>query len=263
MTNINAIRKTPDVNGIYEYLENVRSSELSTTNWEFDPDVTTLEAANIPQKHWKFVAPDVVEMSDAEKLAANKSLLPEHAEYMYVQQQSGRFYCYTDNRWISSSDDNYGSNYYQFAESGGKADNPVIEWEHQGVLMDKGETVRRLTFNARSNNNEVTDFNIRVYARFPTNPDKWRTGLSGDANMTNELLLDDMFMNPVDTPNWDLPFTGNMKLHHRRTINLDYQMPADGWLSLYIKPKGIIKSTRYIMSTFRYDIININEETSA
>jgi hypothetical protein len=81
--------------------------------------------------------------------------------------------------------------------------------------------------------------------------------------MTNELLLDDMFMNPVDTPNWDLPFSGNMKLHHRRTINLDYQMPADGWLSLYIKPKGIIKSTRYIMSTFRYDIIHINEETSA
>lgn len=260
---VNAIRKTPDVNGIYEYIKKVRSNQLSTVDWDFDPDVVALEAAKVPPKHWKFVAPNVVEMSDAEKLAVNNKLLPEHAEYMYVQQMSGRFYCYADNRWISSSDDNYGSNYYQFAESGGKADNPILEWEHQGVIMDKGETVRRLTFNARMNNTEVEDLEIRVYARFPTNPDKWRTGLSGDANMTNELILSDMFMNPVDTPNWDLPFSGKTNTHHRRTINLDYQMPADGWLSLYVKPVGTIKSTRYVMASFRYDIISINEETSS
>jgi len=259
MNLVNAIRKTPDTSGIYEYIENVRQNHLDTDNWEISPDVSALD--DVPRKFWKWNDPGVVEMSAEEKLVVNTKLMPELAQYAYAIQNSGRFYCYSDNRWITSGDDNYGSNYYQFAESGGTKTDPVIEWEQQGVMVARGETIRKFTINARANSNDVDDFQIQLVARYPKNSDKWRSGLTGDGNMTNEVIADDLFFDPVDTTNWDLPFSGNMNTFHRRTVSVDYQFPTDGWLSLFIKPIGDISSTRYILSTFRYDIIGVSEET--
>lgn len=260
MALINAIRRVADNNGVYEYIENVNDTDLSATDWAFDPNIDAVFGTD--KTYWKFDGTSVVQMTDEEALAVRLNMVPVNAEYMTTTQNAGRFYCYTDNRWVTESDDNYGMNYYQCTESGGTGDNPIPEWEHQGLMMEKGERIKRITINAKTNNNEVTDFQVRLIARYPTNADRWRTGLTGDANMTNDILLDGLFMNPVDVVNWDTAYTGNMNTHHRRTINIDYQIPTDGWLSLYIRPIGTITSTRYLIMTYRYDIIAVNNETS-
>ena len=261
MALINAIRKTPNIYGIYEYIENVSADSLPIAEWDHDPDLSAV--TGIDRKYWKFVAPSVVPMPDSEALAVRLNLVPEYADYMYTVQNSGRFYMYGDERWVTESDDNYGMSYYQFVENGGTGDNPVAEWEHQGTMIEQGERVKRFTMNARVNSNDITDWQIRLIARFPTNPTRWRTGLSGDANMTNVTLLDGLFMNPTDIINWDVPYSGNPNTHHRRTINVDYQFPSDGWLSLYVRPRraGTQTNTRYLMATYRYDIIAVHAET--
>lgn len=259
MALVNAIRKTPNIYGVYEYIENVNADDLSSTDWDIDPDLSNV--ATTDRKYWKFDSPDVVPMTDVESLAVRLAMTPANAEYMTSIHSSGRFYMYTDNRWVTESDDNYGTNYYQFTESGGTGDNPLYEWEHQGTMIEQGERLRRLTVNIRANNNEVTDVQIRLMARYPTNAERWRTGLTGDANMTNDIILDDFFMNPSDIVNWDTAYSGNMNTHHRRTINIDYQFPTDAWLSLYVRPVGTLTATRYLLTTYRYDIIAVNDET--
>ena len=68
----NAIKKTADVNGIFQYVESVHTPDYPTADWALDPDVSGLSA--VPRNHWKWDGAAVVEMSQAEKDAVDAAL---------------------------------------------------------------------------------------------------------------------------------------------------------------------------------------------
>lgn len=168
---------------------------------------------------------------------------------------SGRVYCYSDKRWVTDSDDNYGVNYYQFQESGTTSANPIIEWEHKGVLLNQGAVIRTIDIAGHSNSPEIEDMEILIAFRYPTNVSSWNTGFSTDATMTNVIIHRDFFYNAVSS----VPvFTGNSALLRKRKIFLNYKAVADGFLSVYFKPVGINTVTRYWRCAYTYAIVPNN-----
>ncbi len=69
----NAIKKTADVNGIFQYVESINTPDYPTAEWEIDPDVTGVAA--VPRNHWKYDGSSVVaEMTQPEKDAVDDAL---------------------------------------------------------------------------------------------------------------------------------------------------------------------------------------------
>lgn len=162
---------------------------------------------------------------------------------------SGRFYLYTDLRWVTDSDDNYGAAYYQFNESGGTGLDPITEWEHMGFFIPKGKTVKKLHFTCRANNTEVTDFEIHAVLRRPDPITRWETGMDNDAEDVDTLLLRDLFV--AGSP---ITLGGNMGDRRRRTFDINTEATEDSYLSIYIKPIGVLSATRYLMTSYTWEI---------
>lgn len=172
-----------------------------------------------------------------------------------IIHNSGRVYCYTDNRWVTDSDDNYGVNYYQFTESAGTGTNPNVEWEHKGVYLPAGTRISKIDFLGNSNNLEVTDLEISIMFRHPTSSTLWTTGINADSQMVNTEIHRDLFFQAANA----VPFTkSNTRYHHKRTIYLNYTVPNDGFVSIYFKPVGAITATRYYRCAYSYSIVPDN-----
>lgn len=159
---------------------------------------------------------------------------------------SGRWYLYTDKRWITESDDIYWPAYYQFSESGAVGAEPVVEWEHKGVLLPEWTHIESLDFLARADSIEVTDFEIRVVARYPTVQTRWQSWVDADAEMTNVNMYSGNFVEAWWT--WD------MADHRKKVIPINYTLTGDAMVSIYIKPVGTLTATRYLQSTHTYKI---------
>lgn len=156
---------------------------------------------------------------------------------------SGRWYCYTDNRWICANDDNYGSSYYQFAEPAGTNDDPLIEWEHLGHLIMPGERITSLVFAGQSNNTTVTDFELTLSRKVPTPVTRWETGVDADAEFDHTEIFRGKFL---DT------FTGNSNDMHLKVFEVVGDQPLEHFsmLSTYGRPLGTITATRYYRTTY-------------
>lgn len=155
-------------------------------------------------------------------------------------ETSGRIYCQTNNRWITDSDDNYGRQYYQWAEQAGTGVNPIAEWEHMGLLMPKGKKLRKLLIMARANNAQVTDFEISIMVRIPTPITRYKTGIDADSEMENIEVFRGNFV--------ELGMTGNMQDRRLKEIDLgDYEIPENAQVSMYFKPIGALTGRRYIL----------------
>lgn len=174
-----------------------------------------------------------------------------------IVHNSGRIYCYTDNRWITDSDDNYGVSYYQFSEPAGTGTDPIMGWEHKGVFVPKDMLLRKIDFIGNSNNTEVTDLEIMIVHRYPTNQADWNTGIASDNAMTNVTIHRDLFMAATT----GIAFTGATNRHRRRSIFLNYKVPQDGWISIYFKPVGTISATRYYRCAYTYSFSPIAPNT--
>ncbi|MEL7428012.1 MAG: hypothetical protein AAFN81_33825 [Bacteroidota bacterium] len=173
-------------------------------------------------------------MSDLQKLPA------------YTIQGAARFYCYTNNRWVTDSDDNYGTNYHQANENGGTGATPIVEWEHLGNLISQGRTINRLKIVGHSNNLQITDMEIYIVAKFPDTDARWETGIDNDAEDVTDVLFQGNFKTPT--------MTGNMNDLMKRDIQINYTFPRDGFLSLYVRPVGTLTATRYWRATWVWEI---------
>lgn len=165
-------------------------------------------------------------------------------------KSSGRFHCFTNNRWVTESDDLFGSNNQNFNEnSGNNATVPTLEWEHLGLLLPANVFIKNLHFMCRSNNNEVTDFTFYIVERRPTNIAAYQSGYDGDNEMTNTLIYNETWRNSVGS------FTGNMNDMHYANIPINHTTTEIVQISIYVKPIGSISSTRYIYSNWTWEII--------
>ena len=88
----NAIKKTPDGNGIFEYKESVNTPSYPPATWEINPDVSGV--SGVARIYWKYDGSNVVvEMSQGEKDAVDAALeaaamvIPSDAN-LYTNEQS-------------------------------------------------------------------------------------------------------------------------------------------------------------------------------
>lgn len=162
---------------------------------------------------------------------------------------SGRFYLYTDNRWVTDSDDNYGLSYYQFNENCGTGVDPLIEWEHMGIFIPKGRTIKKLHFTCRANNVQVTDVEIYGLLRHPNPITRWESGMDNDSEDTVIELFRELFVE-----NASPALNGNMADRRRRTFVLDTEVPEDSYLSIYIKPVGTLTANRYLTTSYTWEV---------
>lgn len=161
---------------------------------------------------------------------------------------TGRFYLYTDFRWVTDSDDNYGPGYYQFAESGGTGADPVLEWEWSGFQVPAGRTVKSFCLTARANNTQVTDVEIGLYARRPTDPAARSSGFDADGEMTNDELWRGFWTQTI--PN----YSGAINDRHSMIIPLNYTQPEPYELTVAVKPQGALSANRYFLVSYVWEI---------
>lgn len=174
-------------------------------------------------------------------------LIPEEPKTSLISN-SMRFYCYTDRRWVTESDDNYGTSYFQGQESGGAGADPLVEWEHMGTVIPKGKILKKMHLIARANSTQVTDFEISIMMRVPNPITRYESGFDSDTEMTNTEIFRGNFVQPN--------FTGFMT--DRRYLEIDlgnYEAAEVSQLSIYIKPIGTLFSTRYIMSNYTIEVM--------
>lgn len=163
---------------------------------------------------------------------------------------TGRFYLYTDNRWVTDSDDNYGPSYYQFNESGAVGVTPVMEWEHMGIFVPAGRTIEKFHFTGKTNNSQVTDLEFYCVLRYPDPITRWESGMDNDGEDDHVLLLNSLFMAPVG----ETAFTGGTNDSHRRTWTIGQSVDQDSYLSVYIRPVGVLTATRYMRASYMWEI---------
>ena len=149
-------------------VSNARYTLFADINGDVFPDADSFEAYLVSQ-----LQVDIM-LTQENSLAGGNTLI----------NISGRFYCYTNNRWVTDSDDNYGSQYYQFNENCGTGLTPLIEWEHKGIIIPAGRKIKALHFAGDSNNSQITDLELYAVIRKPNPITKWETGMDGDGEQT-------------------------------------------------------------------------------
>jgi len=159
---------------------------------------------------------------------------------------AGRFYCYSNRRWVTDSDDNYGSNLHQMNENCGTGTEPIIEWEHMGTLVQPGDVISKLHFSGKSNNNQVSDLEMRIVLKRPSNSSAWETGFDADGEVINEVIFSGNYKTAA--------MTGDMTDFMKRVIEFDpHVVEHQSMLSIYLRPIGTITGTRYFRATWNFE----------
>ena len=92
----------------------------------------------------------------------------------FIISNGYRFYCNTDNRWVTSSDDYYGTGYYQANETGGTGVDPTQKWQQQGLFLPSGAIIHKLHIVGRTNAVSISDLECYLYAQHPGPSASWR-----------------------------------------------------------------------------------------
>ena len=160
-----------------------------------------------------------------------------------------RFYLYNaDERWVTSSDDNYGTSWFQANESCGTGVDPLIEWEHQGEYLRKGTVIKNLHVAGRVNAiNNISAIELYAFFRRPNPATRWTTGMDADAE---DVVVDLWRGDWMSDPRGEGPHTGALNDFHRRKMDIGYICPEDGYFSICVKPTktGTVTTTRYFLS---------------
>ena len=171
--------------------------------------------------------------------------------FLYRETRAGRFQLRTNNSWASDSDDNFGANDDTYNEQAGSGADPIQEWEHQGIPVRAGSTLRSLDMYGRANNNQPGDVEIYLTYRRPTDPAAWEAGHDADGEMTNTLIFRDLWMAPGDPT--QPAFAGAFNdMHRRRYEDIDFVFPEDGWISMYVKAQNTVTTNRYFIVSRSY-----------
>lgn len=163
---------------------------------------------------------------------------------------TGRAYFYTDNRWVTNSDDNYGPSYYQWNEHSGTGTTPIVEFEHIGDRLRAGRRVTRLEIGGRANDAEVLDIEVYAVFRSPDTQARWSTGMGSDAEDTVTVLVNGLWKSSGNETLISAP-NDTMK----QSWDLDFTPTIDGYLSIYFRSVGALTATRYFRCFYDWDYI--------
>lgn len=239
MAIINVIARLPNSEGEWEYNESVDDADFPTSGWVHNPDLSNVLGSD--SEYWKWDGREVV-LKDANELTVGED------DYdLFVYHNAGRLYCYGDDRWITPGDDNYGVTYYQWIESGGTNEDPIMEWEHQGHLVRAGDVLTAFQFRGRSSNTSVSEIEMVLAYRRPNKDGD----VDNDSEMENTIIYRD---------NWFAStkgeiITGNSNDTTGRSTEQTFVVPEDGWITPYFGPTNTSSATRYMLMSYRLDFL--------
>jgi hypothetical protein len=163
---------------------------------------------------------------------SGRASFPSGATVSNRVELGGRWYCYTDNRWVSHNTA-FGNQSDNINNNSGTGVDPSVDWTQLGALMPKDATLQNLTAALRRNNSQITGFDLRVY--FQTGP--WSAGWDSDAASTRSLVFSE------DGITLDGGF-------NRYIAELGgYTAPEDGFILIFVRPVGTLSATRYLFSS--------------
>jgi len=151
---------------------------------------------------------------------------------------TGRYYLYNAGRWVTDCDDNYSTAYVIFNEQAGSASEPVYEWEHMGEDYRSGTKIVDFTFTGRCNASDITDFEIRLVAKYPNDPKDWDTGFNSDSQVSVQTLFSGKYSD------MGVPEGGKNNVT-RGHIVINKVLNQDSYICMYIRKIGSASSTRY------------------
>ena len=149
----------------------------------------------------------------------------------YGISTSGRIFSYPDARWISLTDDNFGTQGTNQNEPAGTGVDPIYEWNNIGETIIGGQEIVGLDLTMRTNDRvNSPDLEILIAFINPTDPAMAIGGWDNNAEISNTTLFRGSWVNdPV-------PLGGLVDDYHRRFYPLNFTAPVDGWITIFVKP---------------------------
>jgi len=165
----------------------------------------------------------------------NKAVIPHNI------QCGGRWYCYSDNRWIQNS------TLYGFATdnhngSAGTGTEPNIDYSSNGAFLRSGDKIVGLAGGFRRSSNQLTAFDIRLFFQYGP----W-TGTWDSAGETTQETIFSQDGIDLSSPGWkrlDAAFS-------------EYTCPDDGFINMAMRSVGTLTTTRYIYSQFLIECLAV------
>lgn len=149
-----------------------------------------------------------------------------------------RVYLYTDLRWISSEDDNYGSSTENYSESAWTGLDPVMKWITNGMIVEAWQTLDWLNMVWRCNNSQVLDLEIRVIAKTPS----YNSGYNND----NEHTITTLY-------SWTWKQEGISTTNKtKKTIPINHTFTQDSEISIFYKPLWVLTANRYFLHSYKW-----------
>lgn len=163
---------------------------------------------------------------------------PNQKTFRQIRPFGGRWYCYTDNRWIGPG--NYHTE--NKAVNLGTGADPNTDWDGKSDHFVKtGSVLHEIDIVWNFNSAEITDAYFKVYLKHAD----WA---SGDVNSTGEVTRVEL------TGGTLTPITAGTGMN-RTVLDLGgYVVPEDGFIIMVMKPAGSITATRYVQVAGNIDM---------
>ena len=161
----------------------------------------------------------------------------------YRLHQGQRFYLEGDGRWISQADDNYGNSYVSQYDSAGTGADPLVYYNRIGFPLSAGEKIIALDVYGRTNS--ITDISdVEISLQFITPDFTAQTDESWDSNA--EVTGHEIYRDFWKAPSGQTAIV-NINDYHRRSLDMNYTCPQDGWFNMYVRPirSGTSTTRRY------------------
>ena len=160
----------------------------------------------------------------------------------------GRYYLYSADRWITDADDNYGVYHLNHAELAGSGDEPTYEWEHMGDYFRAGTQIKSFSLVGRANATDVKDLEIRLVAKYPTDPEAWKTGFNADTQVSVQTIYSGLYSEMGVTADDLARFT-------RGFVELDVELAQDSMICMYMRKTDDGVSTRYFTGSRTMEVL--------
>lgn len=188
--------------------------------------------------------------------AVTEASAPSSSTAPSLITRAGRVYLEIDGRWMAGSDDNYGESVTNHSEAAGTGATPIMEWEHNGTVLEAGTVIHSLSITGRCAGGtiltEVEDMEIYAALKTPNPLTRWETGYDNDGEDTETLLYNDRLWTPNGSAT---PWTGPVADKHHKTIDIDHTVADTSEIHLYFRPIPLgILARRYFYTTWSWKI---------
>lgn len=147
---------------------------------------------------------------------------------------TGRYYFYTDNRWIGTNPA-YGQATENYNYTHGTAATPNIRWDSLGIgFLPKGTILHGIECIGRVNSTQVEKIEVQLSVQ---GNDFDNGGFNSIANSENQVVLSPTVLESS---------ASNLTYFHRQSIDLgNYVLGKDRIIEFCCRPLGTLTGTRY------------------